>query len=129
MKTLKRPALFLNSCVLVACLVLGINMRSAIAHPLDGIAKLWDRGSFDSPGGSLQWHFEKHGREVGASDVESYARKAENLYNSVRSDRWGSGAPVPGETINVRRFTRGERYMDLYQTSSGLRLIISFGGR
>lgn len=78
----------------------------AVAHPLDPLARFWDRGSFDSQGESLQWHFEKHGREVGAADVTSYARKAESFYTSVRGDRWESGTPVPGETPYVRRFIR-----------------------
>lgn len=101
----------------------------ALSHPLDELARHWDRGSFDSPGDSLQWHFEKHGREVGATDVASYARKADGMYDAVVGDSWGTGMPVPGETSNVRRFTRGARYMDVYRTSSNLRLIISFGAR
>jgi hypothetical protein len=101
----------------------------ALSHPLDELARHWDRGSFDSPGESLQWHFEKHGREVGATDVAFYARKADGMYDAVVGDPWGTGMPVPGETPNVRRFTRGPRYMDVYRTSSNLRLIISFGAR
>lgn len=112
-------------------LILGASWMAApaAAHPLDPLARFWDRGSFDSSGESLQWHFEKHGREVGALDVTTYARKAEGLYTTVRRDRWESGSPVPGETPYVRRFVRGDRYIDLYLTSSRDRLIISFGAR
>lgn len=129
MSTIRRPGIFCIAAFFAACVVLVGGSRDTLAHPLDGIANLWDRGSFDSSGESLQWHFEKHGREVRAGNVEDYARKAEDFYKTVRKDRWGSGSPVPGETPNVRRFTRGDRYMDLYQTSSGSRLIISFGAR
>lgn len=101
----------------------------AAAHRLDEMAVLWDRGSFDSSGASLQWHFEKHGREVGATDVASYAQKARGFYLIVWKDSWGTGTPVPGETPDVKRFTRGPRYMDLYRTSSNQRLIISFGAQ
>lgn len=112
----------------VMSLVFGLAGRVS-AHPLDGLARNWDRGSFDSPGASLQWHFEKHGKEVGAADVQKYADQANSMFGTVRSDRWTSGDPVPGETENVRRFRRGNRYIDVYKTSSGDRLIISFGGR
>lgn len=114
---------------ILACAVIGLHAAPASSHPLDELAKLWDRGSFNSSGESLQWHFEKHGREVGATDAASYARKAEGLYRSVVDDPWGTGAAVPGETANVRRFTRGPRYIDIYRTSSNQRLIISFGAR
>lgn len=115
--------------ILLACALIGGGFGVARAHPLDGLARLWDRGSFDSPGESLRWHFEKHGREVAAPDVETYARQAEGLHRQVRDDRWTAGAPVPGETPEVRRFVRGPRYIDLYRTSSNDRLIISFGAR
>ncbi|WP_404462753.1 hypothetical protein [Providencia rettgeri] len=36
----------------------------------------WHQGSFNSPEESLQKHYEKHGKEVGASDIEQYQRKA-----------------------------------------------------
>lgn len=114
--------------LLLICVACGIPSL-ARAHPLDEMAILWDRGSFDSPGASLQWHFEKHGREVGATDVASYAQKARGFYLTVWKDSWGTGMPVPGETPDVRRFTRGPRYLDLYRTSSNQRLIISFGAR
>ncbi len=114
---------------IMACAVIGLQAPHASAHPLDELAKLWDRGSFGSSGESLQWHFEKHGREVGATDVASYARKADGLYRSVVGDPWGPGTAVPGETANVRRFTRGPRYIDIYKTPSDQRLIISFGAR
>lgn len=125
------PRLGVIRCIrlVLAGLVIVAGVGLAQAHPFDGIAKLWDRGSFDSAGASLQWHFEKHGREVDATSVESYARKAEALYLQVKGDPWGSGRPVPGETPEVRRFARGERYMDIYRTTGNLRLIISFGAR
>lgn len=123
----QKPKL-IRRILLLVCIACGIPLFAA-AHPLDEMAVLWDRGSFDSPGESLQWHFEKHGREVGATDVASYARKAQNFYLTVWKDPWGTGAPVPGETPDVRRFTRGPRYVDLYRTSSNQRLIISFGAR
>lgn len=110
-------------------LLVGLLPCVASAHPLDDIARQWDRGSYDSPGESLQAHFDKHGREVNAADPASYARKAEEMLRQVRGDRWQSGTSVEGYTPDVRRFVRGDRYIDVYRTSSDMRLIISFGRR
>lgn len=97
--------------------------------PFEAALALWDRGSYDSSVASLQAHFKKHGREVGADSLRSYALKASGLYYQVKDDRWTSGAPVAGETANVRRFVRGDRYIDIYKTDSNAKFIISFGGR
>lgn len=93
----------------------------------EAAVRLWDRGSHDSAEASLEAHFQKHGRKVGASDVRGYALKASGMFNQVKDDRWTSGRPVPGETDNVRRFFRDDRYIDIYKTDSGTKLIISFG--
>lgn len=92
-------------------------------------AALWDRGSFDSVAASLDAHFAKHGREVGAADVRQYTLKSAGLFGRVKNERWSAGTPVPGETDNVRRFVRADLYIDLYKTDSGARYIISFGRR
>lgn len=114
---------------LLGCLLVALLPSDAIAHPLDEVAQRWDRGTYRSPGESLQAHFEKHGREIGAADVLSYNRKAVAMLDQVRLDRWTSGSPVAGPTANVRRFVRGDRYIDVYQSGSGVRFIVSFGKR
>lgn len=123
-----RPRQRYRRLLLLLCLACLIPL-AASAHPLDDIARLWDRGSYDSPGESLQAHFDKHGREVNAADPASYARKAEEMLRLVRGDRWQSGVVVDGYTPGVRRFYRGDRYIDILRTSSDMRLIISFGKR
>lgn len=123
-----RPGRERGSTLLFLVLVLLLPVAVS-AHPLDELARQWDRGSYDSPGASLQAHFDKHGREVNAADPGSYARKAEEMLRLVRGDRWQSGIVVDGYTPDVRRFFRGDRYIDIYRTRSDARLIISFGRR
>lgn len=36
----------------------------------------WNKGSFDSPENSLNYHYRKHGDEVGATSRDQYLRKA-----------------------------------------------------
>ena len=102
---------------------------TATAHPLDGIANEWNRGSYPSPGASLAAHFEKHGREVRAANAEEYNRKAKALLNSVRYDRWTAGVTVNGFSPDVRRFSRGDRFIDVLRAADGTRYIISFGAK
>ena len=120
--------LFILPLLVITCLVVA-RSSSAADDVFDQAVLLWDRGSYDSPMESLSAHYEKHGREVGASDLRSYALKAAGMYKQVKGDYWSTGQPVPGETPNVRRFFRAERYIDIYKTDSNLKLIISFGRR
>ena len=115
--------------LLLAAMIFPTALALAGDAEFERAVALWDRGSFDSVMASLEAHFSKHGREVGAVDLRSYALKAAGLFDRVRNDRWTSGTPVPGETDNVRRFTRAEQYIDIYKTGSGAKLIISFGRR
>lgn len=117
----------LLTVALLAILLLSSRAADAGDDVFEAAARLWDRGSYDSSEASLEAHFQKHGREVGAADVRSYALKASGMFGQVKNDRWSSGQPVPGETDNVRRFFRDERYIDIYKTGSGTKLIISFG--
>lgn len=45
----------------------------------------WGRGAFDSVEELLQYHFEEHGKEVGAKDIEQYTRRAERFRERVKS--------------------------------------------
>jgi filamentous hemagglutinin len=85
------------------------------------VAASWGEGSFNSPEESLEWHFEKHGEEVGASTPEEYLQKAEAFKNNLRGARKSS---IEGATEDVVRFTKNGKYVDI-QTSTGK--IVSFG--
>ena len=70
----------------------------------------------------LQWHFNKHGAEVGAQDVEQYVRKAEAFKQNLRG---ANSYPVYGEVPGVKRYVKNGKYIDLAPDGS----IVSFGAR
>ena len=80
----------------------------------------WNKGSFDSVQDSLARHFEKHGVEVGASNVEQYLRKAEHFKINLKG---ASKRRVSGLVDNVVRYSKNGRYIDLAPDGT----IISFG--
>ena len=80
----------------------------------------WNKGSFDSVEESVARHYYVHGREVGASDIEQYIRKAEGFKNNL------SGATksyVNGVVEGVIRYKKNGKYIDLAPDGT----IISFG--
>ncbi|MGI3429999.1 hemagglutinin repeat-containing protein [Providencia stuartii] len=86
----------------------------------DSIKDTWHKGSFNSPEDSLQKHYEKHGREIGANSVEEYKRKAEGFAENLKGART---AKIRGATDNVTRYYKNGKYLD--KTADGK--IISFG--
>jgi pyocin large subunit-like protein len=84
------------------------------------ITTTWHPGSFSSSEASLQDHFDRHGAEVDAEDVEQYLRKAlgfkQNLRRATRSTPQGA-------TEGVVRYAKTGRYIDLAPDGR----IISFG--
>ncbi|AVL74176.1 MULTISPECIES: hypothetical protein [Providencia] len=80
----------------------------------------WHQGSFNLPEESLQKHYEKHGKEVGASDIEQYQRKAEEFSRSLKGAKTSK---IRGATDNVTRYYKNGKYLD--KTADGK--IISFG--
>ena len=80
----------------------------------------WNKGSFDSVQDSLARHFEKHGVEVGASNVEQYLRKAEHFKINLKG---ASKRHISGLVDNVVRYSKNGRYIDLAPDGT----IISFG--
>ena len=79
------------------------------------------KGSFDSIEDSIEHHYKKHGREVEASDVRQYLRKAKEFARTLkRARRVGE---VDGPTPGVVRYEKNGRYIDLAPNGD----IISFG--
>ncbi|AKG08472.1 hypothetical protein AAX05_09390 [Moraxella bovoculi] len=69
---------------------------------------------------SLQAHFNKHGAEVGAVNVEQYLRKAEAFKQNLRG---ATKSPVAGQTNGAVRYKKNGKYIDIAPDGS----IISFG--
>ena len=85
------------------------------------LKKKWGKGSFDSIEDSIEHHYKKHGREVEASDVRQYLRKAKEFARTLkRARRVGE---VDGPTPGVVRYEKNGRYIDLAPNGD----IISFG--
>jgi len=80
----------------------------------------WNKGSFDTANDSLEWHFKKHGDEVGAKDVEQYLRKAETFANDLKG---ATKKQIGGATSGVIRYYKNGKYIDILPDKT----IISFG--
>ncbi|MGY0374237.1 polymorphic toxin-type HINT domain-containing protein [Clostridium sp. JNZ J1-5] len=80
----------------------------------------WAKGSFETAKKSALKHFEKHGAEVGAKNVEQYIRKAEAFKLNLRG---ATKSRVNGATQGVIRYKKAGKYIDLAPDGS----IISFG--
>ncbi|MFC4652192.1 hypothetical protein ACFO26_04660 [Lactococcus nasutitermitis] len=89
---------------------------------LSNAASNWGKGSYNSSEDSLLNHFDKHGKQVGATTPEQYARKAEGMLNKVLGKV--KGKPVEGQTSNVYRYRKGGYYIDIQRGTDN---IISFG--
>lgn len=83
----------------------------------------WNKGSFDSAEESLEYHYNKHGNEVGATSQEQYLRKAEEFSKTARKNPTRTWAP--GEVEGVNRYKKNGKYIDIAPDSS----IVSFGGQ
>ncbi len=99
----------------------GIELGVKNGLKTDGLVKnsSWNtKGSFG--GKSLQKHFEKHGREVGAESVEQYLRKAEAFKQNLKGAKTSK---VEGSVDGVIRYKKLGKYIDLAPDGT----IVSFG--
>lgn len=70
----------------------------------------------------LQYHFDIHGSEVDAVDIQQYLHKA-TAFAVTAKHKNGRGRSVEGKTPGVRRWEKLGKYVDI--TSDGE--IVSFG--
>ena len=82
----------------------------------------WGAGSFKDPVQSLLYHFRKHGAEVGASNAQQYARKAQAFASDLSR---AATHRVAGHGDNVVRYIKNGKYIDIDIDGQ----IISFGTR
>ena len=73
----------------------------------------WGDGNRGSPENNAQHHFNKHGNEVGASNLQEYLRKASAFRDSVLQKRVPPNGPKSGPTPNVYRYNFNGKYIDL----------------
>ena len=81
----------------------------------------WNKGSFDSSQESLDYHFNKHGEEVGAKNTEQYLRKAEEFAKNAK--KGSTKSRVRGEVEGVIRYNKNGKYIDIVPDGS----IVLFG--
>lgn len=70
----------------------------------------WHKGSHNDSISSLQSHFNKHGAEVGAENIEQYLRKAVSFKQNLRG---ATKSSVAGATYGVIRYKKNGKYIDI----------------
>lgn len=80
----------------------------------------WNKGSFKSVINSAEYHYNRHGAEVGATSIEQYIRKAEGFMENLRG---ATKSPVSGSVEGVVRYKKNGKYIDLAPDNT----IVSFG--
>ena len=88
---------------------------------MEELKKKWGKGSFKNTEKSIEYHFNEHGEEVGASDLRQYLRKAKEFARNLKRARKVGG--VDGATPDVVRYEKNGKYIDLTPNGD----IISFG--
>lgn len=81
----------------------------------------WHPGSFDFSAMSIVWHYEKHGKEVGAKSAADYLNKAIEFRRTAKKGVKPSN--VSGEVPGVKRYRKNGKYIDLAPDGR----IVSFG--
>lgn len=84
------------------------------------------KGSFNSVEECLEYHFRKHGAEVGAQTVSEYVRLAEQTANAVIKNGIPAIREVAGATANVFRYEVGNYYIHMAMSGKEI-IIVSFG--
>ncbi len=84
------------------------------------------KGSFNSSKECLNYHFNKHGAQVGASNVKEYSRMAAQTAKEVVDKNIVAKKLVEGATANVYRYKVGKFYIDMAKTAKEI-IIVSFG--
>ncbi len=85
----------------------------------------WAEGGRGSSAKNAQHHYNKHGSEVGARNLEEYTKKATNFANDVLSRKVRT-ARISGPTPNTTRYYFNKKYVDLSYNGSE-HLLVSFG--
>ena len=74
----------------------------------------WNKGSFDTAIESLNYHYYKHGAEVGATSCSHYLRKAEEFAKTAK--KGSIKQEVIGNVEGTIRYKKMESILILHQT-------------
>ncbi len=86
----------------------------------------FSKGSFNSSKECLNYHFNKHGAQVGAANVKEYSKMAAQTAKEVIDKNIVAKKLVEGATSNVYRYKVGKYYIDMAKTAKEI-IIVSFG--
>ncbi|MGZ0052668.1 polymorphic toxin-type HINT domain-containing protein [Brevibacillus gelatini] len=81
----------------------------------------WNKGSFNNVEDSAEYHFKKHGKEVGAEDLAQYLRKAVEFAKTAK--KGSTKSYVNGAVEGTIRYKKNGKYIDIAPDGT----IISFG--
>ena len=84
------------------------------------------KGSFNSSKDCLNYHFNKHGAQVGAANAKEYSKMAAQTAKEVIDKNIVAKKLVEGATSNVYRYKVGKYYIDMAKTAKEI-IIVSFG--
>lgn len=84
------------------------------------------KGSFNTVDDCVNYHFNKHGAEVGAKTVSEYVKLAEQTANTVVKNGIPAIRQVTGATANVFRYEVGNYYIHMAKSAKEI-IIVSFG--
>ena len=99
------------------------NVIKIIDNTIEGSVKnsgKWAQGSYDSIKDSLIDHFYRHGKEVGAKDIDQYLRKAEGFASNLKGARTYK---VDGYVEGATKYIKNGSYIILAPDKT----ILSFG--
>ena len=86
----------------------------------------FSKGSFNTAKECLEYHFQKHGAEVGAKSVAEYSKMAANVAQQVVKEGIPAVRAVSGATANVFRYEVGKFYIHMAMSAKEI-IIVSFG--
>jgi len=69
------------------------------------LAEQWGPGTFESVAVSLDYHFKRHGAELGAANLLQYLRKADRFAANIKRSK---RVRLPDGSI---RYTKSKRYV------------------
>ena len=76
----------------------------------------WNKGGSNLIEDSLSYHYNKHGKEVGAKNIDEYYQMAKEALDSIGGKK---GTPVPGKTPNVISRVRKRPLSDTWMSKTG----------
>ena len=105
------------------------NYYEKLACDLAKYSEDWSKGAFGSAQENLQYHFDAHGREVGAKSLGEYANKANQYKETILSKKIKANR-APGYTDNVYQYKYNGKYIRLEHVQEGYKItykIVSYG--